>query len=132
MVPTYPSLAERLQSVFADMVFVIIMMFAAAALLDKMQNPPDWIRIALFFGIWGLYEPLCISLGCTLGQFIIGLRVRAAANPDKRIIFPMAFIRYVVKMILGWLAFLTISSNAERRAIHDFAAGSVMIRVKRK
>lgn len=132
MEPTFPSLAERMQSVFADMVFVILMMFAAAALLDKMQNPPDWIRIALFFGIWVLFEPLCISQGCAPGQFIIGLRVRSAANRDKRIIFPMAIIRYVVKMIPGWLAFLTISSNAERRAIHDLAAGSMMIRVKQQ
>jgi uncharacterized RDD family membrane protein YckC len=39
-----------------------------------------------------------------------------------------AFFRYVLKISLGWISFLTMHSNSQRRAIHDFAAGSVMIK----
>ena len=38
-------------------------------------------------------------------------------------------IRYPVKLLLGWISFLTINSNPKRRAIHDLASGSVMIKI---
>jgi hypothetical protein len=31
-----------------------------------------------------------------------------------------------IKLLLGAISFLTISSNPKRRAIHDFMSGSVM------
>jgi len=129
MEPTYPSLSERAQFVFADTVVIVLLMFAAGRLLDSMTDPPDWLRIVLFFGIWGIYEPVCTAFACTIGQAITGLRTRRHSNYEKRIGLPAAFLRYLVKMLLGWLAFITISSNPERRAIHDFAAGSVMLKL---
>ena len=47
----------------------------------------------------------------------------------KKINILQALIRYILKVGLGWISFLTIHSNKERRAIHDFAAGSVMIEI---
>jgi hypothetical protein len=34
-----------------------------------------------------------------------------------------------VKVMLGWLSFLTIHTNTEKRAIHDLFIGSVMIKL---
>jgi hypothetical protein len=34
----------------------------------------------------------------------------------------------VLKTLLGWISFLTITRNTERRAIHDLVSGSVMVR----
>ena len=123
----YPSLSDRIQSSFIDAMLIIVLMFVIAAWLDKYENTPDWIRIALFFGLWAVYEPLSTTLGGTLGNYIKGIRVRSHSRPDKKINFFQAFFRYVVKMMLGWISFLTIHSNKDRRAIHDFVAGSVMI-----
>ena len=124
----YPLLSDRVQSSFIDGIFIIVMMFVFASLLD--DNAPDWIRIALFFGLWAVYEPLCTSLGGTIGNQLKGLRVRKNAATNKRINIFQGFIRYVLKMSLGWISFITIHTNKERRAIHDLAAGSVMIRKK--
>jgi cytochrome bd-type quinol oxidase subunit 2 len=123
----YPMLTDRVQSIFIDAILIIVLMFVFAALLDKFENPPDWIRIAFFFGIWTIYEPLFVSLGCTLGQYIKGIRVRNFHDPAKRIGFLRAFIRLVLKTCLGWLSFLTIHMNKEKRAVHDFGSGSVMV-----
>jgi hypothetical protein len=49
----YPSLSDRFQSIIIDQVFIVILMFSGAAILDKFNDAPDWVRIALFFGIWG-------------------------------------------------------------------------------
>jgi len=128
----YPALSDRVQSSFIDMLLIVIMMFIAASILDRYEYSPDWIRIVLFFGIWGVYEPVCTAFGFTIGNYMKGLRVRQYSNTNKKINIFMAFIRYVLKIGLGWISFLTIHFNNERRAIHDFAAGSVMIRVPRK
>jgi hypothetical protein len=60
---------------------------------------------------------------------IFRFRVKDHEDRERRIgIFP-SFIRYILKTLLGWISFLTISSNSEKRAIHDIASGSVMVRV---
>lgn len=126
--PSYPALSERIQSSFIDGIFLVILMFIASAVMDRYEPVPDWVRMVVFFGIWGLYEPLCTTLGFTLGNYIKRVRVRQAGNPARRINFLQAFVRYVLKITLGWVSFLTIHSNPGRQAIHDIAAGSVVIR----
>ena len=124
----YPTLSDRVQSTFIDSIFIIVAMFAFASILEKFGTAPDWIRIALFFGIWGVYEPLCTSLGFTIGNYAKGIRVKQVHNPSKRLNIGQALIRYILKVALGWISFLTMHFNPERRAIHDYAAGSIMIR----
>jgi len=126
----YPLLTDRVQSTFIDSVFIVILMFVFASFLDKMENPPDWIRVALFFGLFAVYEPVCTAFGCTLGNYIKKIRVRRMGHPDQKINLLQAFVRYIIKVLLGWISFLTMHSNTERRAIHDFAADSVMIKVQ--
>lgn len=124
----YPLLSDRIQSSFIDLMFIVVMMFVFASWLEKFENAPGWIRIALFFGLWAIYEPVCTSMGATLGNYLKGIRVRQQKSPSKRINIFQAFLRYLFKTSLGWISFLTIHTNKERRAIHDLVAGSVMIR----
>ncbi len=125
----YPLLGDRVQSTFIDTILIIVSMFIISAILDRYENVPDWVRIALFVSIWLAYDPLCTSLGCTLGNYVKGLRVRQHNNPTKKINIVLAIFRYVVKISLGWVSFLTINTNLEKRAIHDFVAGSVVIKI---
>jgi uncharacterized RDD family membrane protein YckC len=124
----YPLLGDRVQSTFIDTILIILLMFVFASILDKYENVPDWIRIVLFVCLWVIYEPLCTTFGATLGNYIKRIRVRQFGAYSKRINIFQALIRYILKISLGWLSFLTIHSNKEKRAIHDFAAGSVMIK----
>ncbi|HKB45031.1 MAG TPA: RDD family protein [Chitinophagaceae bacterium] len=124
----YPNLSDRVQSTFIDTIFIILVMFGFASILDRYENTPTWIKITLFFVLWVVYEPLCTTLGFTLGNLIKGIRVRQHSNTVKRINIFQALLRYILKVALGWLSFLTIHSNPQRRAIHDLAAGSVMIK----
>ena len=125
----YPQLTDRVQSTFIDTILIIILMFAFAGILDKFDNVPDWVRIALFAGLFIVYEPLCMTLGCTLGNYLKRIRVRKDSNPAKRINIFQAIIRYPIKVLLGWISFLTINSNPKRRAIHDLVSGTVMIKL---
>ena len=124
----YPDLSERVQSTFIDMILLVIAMFAATALLDKFDNVPDSVRVAVFVGLWIAYEPLLMTFGCTLGNYMKGIRVRKAADTTKKINILQALVRYPIKLFLGWISFLTINSDSKRRAIHDLAAGTVMVK----
>ena len=125
----YPELKDRIQSTFIDTILLVILFFVFASILDKYENVPVWLRVTLFAGIFVIYEPLCMSLGCTAGNYLKGIRVRQHADTRKRINILQAIIRYPIKVLLGWVSFLTIHSNPERRAIHDLASGSVMIKI---
>jgi len=125
----YPELGDRIQSTFIDTVLIIILMFVFANFLDKFDKVPDWVRILMFVGLFIIYEPMCMACGSTLGNYFKGIRVRRNSDTTKRINFFQAIIRYPVKVLLGWVSFLTISSNPKRRAIHDLVSGSVMIKL---
>lgn len=104
-------------------------MFVFAGIMDRFEDVPDWLRVVLFIALFIAYEPLCISLGGTLGNHIKGIRVRSVEDPARRINSLQAIIRYIVKVALGWVSFLTINANPQKRAIHDMVSGSIVIKV---
>lgn len=124
----YASLADRIKSIFIDTVFLIVLMFIFASLLGSMDNPPDSLRIIMFIFLWIVYEPFCVAFGCTIGQAIIGIRVRRTNDHERRINLFASYVRYAVKIFFGWLSFLSISFSGQRQALHDMAAGSVMLK----
>lgn len=123
----YPSLSIRLQSIFIDTFFLIVLMIVISSLSDQFPNAPGWIRAIAFIAIFAIYEPACLAFGYTIGNYLKGIRVKKFTDTGIRINILQAFTRYIVKLSLGWISFLTIHSNPERRAIHDMASGSVMI-----
>lgn len=128
--PSYPVLVKRVQSSFIDILIIVLLMLFASLLLNAIgeeKDTPAWINVVLFLSIWGLYEPLAIAYGCTVGNYITRIRVVDANNYQKRIALWKAFVRYALKATLGWVSFLSIHFDSQRRAIHDFGAGSVMI-----
>jgi cytochrome bd-type quinol oxidase subunit 2 len=125
----YPELSTRIQSTFIDMILIIVMMFVFASVLDRFENVPDWVRIAMFAGLFVVYEPICMTLGATLGNYVKGIRVRKHTDPTKRINILQAIVRYPIKVLLGWVSFLTIHADPQRRAMHDLASGSVMVKL---
>jgi uncharacterized RDD family membrane protein YckC len=125
----YPELRDRIQSTFIDLLLLILLMYVFARILENYPGAPDWVKIALFVGLFIVYEPLSMTLGCTLGNYLKGIRVRKDSDFTKRINILQAIIRYPVKFFLGWISFMTIHSNPKRRAIHDLVSGSVMIKL---
>ncbi|MBS1586860.1 MAG: RDD family protein [Bacteroidetes bacterium] len=122
----YPSLLKRVQSTFVDgiMTFSIIGVLVAVASKINDENIPLKVTAIV---IGASYEPLMLSFSKTLGQRITSLRTRSMETGKRPNLFS-SYLRYIVKCMLGWISFLTIHSNPERRAIHDFASGTVVIK----
>ena len=117
--------------------------------MQQMPPPPRfagfWIRflawiidmvifILLIFTIigWALYFPLMYwKKGQTVGMMVVGVRIVRGVDGGP-ITGQMAFIRFLVfaiemVIIVGFLGCVWAAFEPRKRAIHDMAAGTVVI-----
>jgi len=128
----YPGVLMRVKAVIADSVFLVIFMVGITFMFNKFEYVNENLRIAAFLFIFVFYDPLFTSLfGGTIGHKMNGICVKRGTNHERNVIFPLTLIRFLVKAFLGWISLLTISGNEERKAIHDYMAGSVVLYVKK-
>ena len=124
----YPGILDRVKAAFMDGIIMIILMILAKQLFQMLDEVPDLIRAIAFILIWAVYEPLSVSLtGKTLGHAANGICVKTDQNHNKNINFVSALFRFIIKFFLGWISLLVVSTNDKRRAIHDYAVGSVVL-----
>jgi uncharacterized RDD family membrane protein YckC len=125
----YCTLTDRLKAMLIDAFCMMMVMLLFSTLLEEINKPLVWARVVMFMVIWVLYEPVCIAYGCTIGQYLMHIRVRSIRDTTKKIHIVLSYIRYIIKFVLGWLSFLSIAINQQRQAIHDMAVESVVIKV---
>lgn len=125
----YPLVLDRIQSTLIDSVLIIACMIVISDVLSSFKNVPDSLRMVLLISLF-LYEPIATTFGGTIGNHIKGIRVRKNSNEDMKINIFQAFIRYFLKLSLGWLSFITIFSSNKTRAIHDVISDTVMIKIE--
>lgn len=124
----YPTILERIKSTTIVTIIIIACMYFASEILNSFENVPDFIRMILFALIL-LYEPILTVFGATIGNEKMEIRVRTNANHAKKINFFQAVIRVILKYLLGWLSFITLFFSDKGRTIHDYASGSIMIKI---
>jgi uncharacterized RDD family membrane protein YckC len=125
---TFPSLVTRVQALVIDSLIVVSVFFLAAYLINSIGNVSGLSRGLIFISTAFLYEPCCVYFkGGTAGHYVMNVRVKSVYNPQKNIWLIASFLRFFTKGLLGWLSFLTVTSNKRKRAIHDIVSGSIMI-----
>ena len=128
MEPTYANLPSRFKAAFIDSVILIGMMYLASEVFSLFDSIPNYFRFTVAVFIFLLYDPIFVSaFGGTIGHSYIGISVKRDGDSEKNIIFPLAIIRFIVKVFLGWISLLTTTSNEKKKAIHDYIAKSVVI-----
>lgn len=124
----YPGILERVKATITDSIVLVVLMLALTFIFSQFENVPDKVRIIGFIFIFGLYDPLFTSFfGGTIGHILMKIRVRRKGNQKKNILFPLAIIRYIIKVLLGWVSLLTVSSSDKSLAIHDMVIGSIVL-----
>ncbi|MBF0231459.1 MAG: RDD family protein [Desulfamplus sp.] len=124
----YPTVTRRYFSTFLDSMFILSLFIGIAYALRENTETVSIIRLTIIIMILLFYEPLFTSKFCTVGQKITGIRIRRRIdNHFVRLPVFSAYIRLIVKLLLGIISFFTIPFTKGKRAIHDFAANSVVI-----
>jgi len=122
-----PTIKARYISMLIDVLIIVLISIALSSLFEIIGQIPGFVKGIIFVVIVLLYEPILITSGSTVGQLFMNLRVRDFKHPDQKLTFHLAILRTLIKILLGWLSFVTVTFNVNRRAIHDFASGSVML-----
>lgn len=128
----YAILPDRVKAVVIDGIVIIAMMYAVSELFALFDHVPNAIRImaAIFIGL--LYDPLFTAIyGGTIGHTYSNIHIKKDDESNKNLSFPFALLRFIVKMALGWISLLTVTTNDKRKAIHDFVANSVVLEHKK-
>lgn len=127
----YAGVLDRVKAIMIDSALILAAIVITSSVLSFLGDIPDFVRMICFLFIFLLYEPLfTVFRGGTLGQMIMGLRVKKEWDESKNINFASASVRYIIKILLGWFSLLTVSANTRKRAIHDQIAGSVVVYAK--
>ena len=125
-VPSFkaPSLLRRYKAVLVD---GILMMIVGVVIMVLIEDETT-LRVVAILAVIFLYEPLATSYAATIGQRVMDLKVCDADNLNRRLPLWRSYVRFLVKLFLGWISLLTIHGTPERRAIHDYVSGSVVVR----
>ena len=122
----YPTLIRRYVATAIDAVFILSAIILISYLFENAGETGVKVRVGLIMLLFFVYEPLCTSRFCTLGQKIMGVRVRRYPSLE-RISLLTAYARIFIKGVLGLLSFFTLPFSQKRRAIHDMAAHSIVV-----
>lgn len=125
----YPYVSDRYKSMFIDSLVIVGLMVVFSIILGLFDNVPEGVRIGLFASLF-LYEPVCISLGNTVGNYVMKIRARKSSDPTKKLNIFQSIVRFAFKAGLGFISLLIVHANPQRKAIHDFLSGSVMVKVR--
>jgi len=120
----YPNLLRRYLASLIDgaVVFGLLVLYMRDPLRSaRSQDVLYWPLLLL-----ALYEPLLTRYFCTLGQLVTGIRVRSEFG-GQRVPIWRVFIRLFVKYLLGILSFIFMPGHPQKRAIHDLAAGTIVV-----
>jgi uncharacterized RDD family membrane protein YckC len=122
-----PTIKTRYFSMLIDVLVLVLLALGISTLFDLIGEVSGFVRGIVFVLVIMSYEPILVTFGSTLGQLILNIRVRSFKHPDKKVAFHMVILRFIIKVFLGWLSFITVTFNINRRAIHDFISGSIVI-----
>jgi len=121
----YPTILRRYLSTVIDGWLILTILFILPYFIEDKENTLYFRLIMVAIMLFG-YEPLFTSKLCTLGQKIMGVRIRTFGNYQK-LNYPAALLRVTIKGFLGIISFFTIIFSKDRRALHDYASGSIVI-----
>jgi uncharacterized RDD family membrane protein YckC len=124
----YGKLINRVKAILIDGLVIIGLGVAFSSIFSKFDPVNNTLRMIAFVFIFLLYDPLFTStIGATIGHMLMGLKVRQEKDETRKIIFPLALLRFVIKVTLGWISLMAISGSKKGRALHDSFAGSVVL-----
>jgi uncharacterized RDD family membrane protein YckC len=121
----YAKMWPRMKAILIDG-FVLMGAFLVAALVGVNLAGSGAIAFVVWVAFWILYDPLMVSRsGGTVGHHMQNLRVvsdRTGRNPSLLV----AFIRNVVKGILGLVSLIAMASSSRKKSLHDWIAGTTV------
>lgn len=124
-------LSKRRNAVYIDYLVYAGIIFLAGTAAGQLDDSQYALRILIVICCLLIYEPLMVSLfGCTIGHRFNSLRVRKDVPEYRKLNFFEAFLRFLIKLVLGRISFSIVHNNSNRKAIHDKTMNSTVLELK--
>ncbi len=120
----YPSLLQRYLASFIDVavILLLLLLYAKSPLSKSASGAVATWPLWLF----AVYEPICNRYATTLGQLLMGFRVRTFKD-HRRVPLWRGFLRLFTKYGLGIISFIRMPVQKHRRAFHDLISGTIAL-----
>ncbi|MGB0849837.1 MAG: RDD family protein [Bacteroidia bacterium] len=123
----YPLVSDRYKVVLVDAIVVIVMISVYSIVLDSIGVTSDLVKKVCFASLF-LYEPLAVAFfGGTVGHWSGKLKVVKESDETSKISLMHSLLRTLTKHVLGIISIFTITAENRGKAIHDEAAGSLVL-----
>lgn len=123
----YPRLIKRVQAYLIDTFIIVFLLVGLFLLVTTIAIEPFWLRIAIVIVPFLIFEPILVSYtGGTVGHHLLKLKVQNASN-IKNMNIVLAFLRYILKNLLGTISLLFVLTTRKHQAIHDFLSNSIVV-----
>jgi len=120
-----PTVSRRYSAIFYDALVVIALIYISDLIIGY-DLPETFLgKMSIFFVPFFIYDFLSSFFGATLGQYMTNLRVKQAANPDKKPSIVNAALRSILKFWAAPISIITTGINKD--AIHDIVAKTVVV-----
>jgi uncharacterized RDD family membrane protein YckC len=122
----YPRLIRRIQAAIIDGAILSIAFFTAGVIISAYEIHGG-LKASIVALLLIILEPGLVSItGGSIGHHLRGLRVQNYKHGTNINIF-RATIRFLVKILFGWLSFVFILVTKRYQAFHDMISGSVVV-----
>jgi len=123
----YPRLIRRVRAILIDSVLLPITVFGVLILGDALGVSHTYGKVALILVPIFVLEPGLVAFtGGTIGHHLLRIRV-ATLDGQRNINIFAATLRFVAKLLLGWLSLIFVLTTKKHQAVHDLLARSVVI-----
>lgn len=127
----YATLGRRVLATSLDSIIIISFMLLVGTFVQSVSDEVNVIKIILFFAPVFLYNPVMISaFGNTIFQKI--LKIKVVTEEGQYCKFHIAFLRWIMEVLLGWLSLIYFVFNDKHQTLHDKIAGTFVYYVKEK
>jgi len=122
----YATIAFRVKASIIDSTILLALIILIPLSVNQFVSHAGF-RALLMYSPLLFLEPLLVSYtGSTIGQRIVGITVVNQAD-KTRCSLPMSFVRYFVKIVLGWFSLVLMFFTRKHQAIHDHLAKTIVI-----
>ncbi len=122
----FAPLSRRISAMFVDGVILFCMFVFTAFTVSKM-GLPTYLRISIVAVLVIGLEPFFVAFtGASPGHHYRGLRVIRKGS-ELKLSLLQAFVRFFTKSLLGLYSLIFVFTTRKYQALHDLAAGSVVV-----
>ena len=123
----YPRLIKRVRAVLIDSVLVPVSIFATLIVGDALGVTQSFAKVMLFAIPVFVLEPVLVAFtGGTIGHHMMKIRITRLGG-EGNINILAASVRFVIKVLLGWLSFIFVLTTKKHQAVHDLIARSLVV-----